>query len=638
MNWQTLSPLEFAAIWSVAAALAVWLYLLHQRARRKRVSTLRFWQSLEASAPSRRPRRIREPWALLAQLLFLLLGVLALANPRWGAESAEPRHLALVVDTSVWAQAQPQGEAPWIEQIRDEASRVIDQLETGDRVLLLRAEADAAPVLPFTVNRAALRRSLATLRPSDTVADLPRALQAAQSALAGKRRATLVYVGPGMIDESQRRRLEDFRRSLGHNGGSPRPPLQLLARRVGGDAPIDNRGITRLALRRDPARPDRWHLLVAVKNYGDGAVRARLKLSVGGHPLQEQALSLAAGETVGARAEFAWAEGGLLLAELDPPDALAADNRARAYLPAFRPVRVAVLTTDPQALSPVLSANPYLRCEFLPPDGRAALPPQVVIHDAGMALGEPLAENSIVFLRGSGAGARQVRLTAWNAQHPVTRWVRTRDISVQSAAQIRPRLSDTVLAWADGAPLILAREEGGRKSVVLGFDPRQSNLPLQPAFPLLLAGAIEWMTGAVEDTSDPVTAGEAALPADGSPVRVYTPAGQEMPFARQGDQLHLLLFYSGLYRVRSAEGERKIAVNIPPLPGDRWRPGGAESAVLEKRGFGSAGSELWRWLLLLAMLPLWAEGWLASPVPGAGMARPPAQPQQPQPPQQEAPA
>lgn len=600
MNWLFLTPGEFLVMWSAAAATAVLLYLLYRKPRRRVVSTLRFWQDVETSAQPRRRRLLNEPWPLLAQLLFLLLAILALANPRWGGRSAERRHVALLVDTSVWAQMQPPGQASAMDSIRAEARRFLDSLPSDDRVLLLRVEADAAPVLPFTDDRAALRRALAELRPSDTVADLPRALEAAKSALQGRKGAAIAYIGPGFVDETQARRLDELRQAPANgqaNGGT-----KLLARLVGRDRPLVNRGITRLALRRDPAQPDRWQLLASIQNYGDQPAPAHLRLLVGDRVVQEQAVALKAGEAAIARAEFLWAEGGVLQAELTPADDLAADNRAVAYLPRFRPARVAVFSSDPQLLRPVLAANPYLRTEFVGPGGTPSTRPDVAIYDAVAPRGID-APNSIVFVRG--AGHKEMRLTAWNAQHPATRWVRSRDITVRLATALQAQPADAVLAWSDRTPLMLARQEGDRKAVLLAFDPRQSNLPLQPAFPLLLAGVVEWMTGAIEEMAEPVGTGEVKWP--GIAEHFYSPAGHELPFARNGNESHLLAFQSGLYRVRSAAGEQRVAANVPPLPARRWDPGPAAARRLEAGALSVSGKQLWPWLLLLALVPLWAE-------------------------------
>ena len=49
-----------------------------------------------------------------------------------------------------------------------------------------------------------------------------------------------------------------------------------------------------------------------------------------------------------------------------------------------------------------------------------------------------------------------------------------------------------MLAASFGAPLIVARERPGLRVAVVAFDPRRSDLPLRPAFPLLIANALAW--------------------------------------------------------------------------------------------------------------------------------------------------
>src|SRR5260221_5838291 len=338
MNWLALSPVEVAVVWSALAALALWLYLHHRRPQHRRVSTLRFWASVQPVAQPRR-RRLREPWALLAQVLFLLLIILAVANPRWGA-MFEGRSVVMVLDRSIWSQARPAGASPWIDTERQEAQRVLDTLPSDARVLLLPAEADAPPILPFTTDRGALRRAIAEAPISSGTADIPRALEMGKAALSGRRRGLLVYIGPGMLDEQQARSLEEFRAVMENPDDNLDLP-QFLVRLVGSEGPIQNRGITRLSLRRDAAQPDLWHLLTQLKNYSDTKTNVVLKLSVNGEPLGQRSISLSPGELTSAANEFVWEKGGLLQAEISPSDALAADDRAVVNLPTFRVIRVA---------------------------------------------------------------------------------------------------------------------------------------------------------------------------------------------------------------------------------------------------------------------------------------------------------
>jgi hypothetical protein len=612
MNWLALSPVEIAVVWAGLAATALWLYLHHRRPQRRKVSTLRFWASVQPVAQPRR-RKLREPWAFLAQILFLLLLVLALANPRWG-QAFEGRSVAMVLDTSIWSQAHSAGQPAWIDLERAEAQRLLDSLPGGDRVLLLRAEADAPPILPFTSDRASLRRAILEAQPSSVAANLPRALEMGRAALGGERRGLLVYVGPGLVNPEQARSLDQFRSEVESTDNSGLQP-QFLMRLVGDWASVQNRGITRLSLRRDAAQPDRWRLLTQLKNYGSQKADVVLAFSVNGQPIGQRKLSLAPESLANAEDEFNWDQGGTLQAEITPPDALQADDRAMVNLPAFRAVRVAVFgnTASPSAadLLSVLSSDPYVQVQILPPDLSANVSPDIAIYQ-GVNLPERPSFNSIWFLSGAAvAGSRPMRVTGWNSQHPVTRWVRTRDISVRNPAALKVAPGDTVLAYTEGdppAPLILAREQNGHRILIVGFNPHDSNFPLESAFPLLIAGSVEWMTRSVDEVADSFSTGEIDLP--GPVTKITAPSGKEVPFARKGADVHLLAFETGNYRVTGPGGETNVTVNPPSLPAQRVQPTAAEAAEVEGEPRPPAAWDLWRWLVLLAAAALWLEWWL----------------------------
>jgi Ca-activated chloride channel homolog len=612
MNWLALSPAEIALAWAALAAAALWLYLHHRRPQHRKVSTLRFWASVQPVSQPRR-RKLREPWAFLAQVLFLLLLVLALANPRWGP-AFEGRSVAIVLDTSIWSQARPAGEPAWIDQERAEALRLLDSLPGGDRVLLLRAEADAPPILPFTTDRAALRRAIVDAQPSSVAADLPRALEMGRAALGGGRRGLMVYVGPGLVNPEQARGLDEFRaevESTDNNGGQP----QFLMRLVGDWASVQNRGILRLSLRRDAAQPDRWHLLTQLKNYSNEKADVVLAFSVNGEPLGQRKVTLAPEALANAEDEFTWDKGGLLQAEISPSDALQADDRASVNLPTFRTVRVAVFASNASPfaadLLSVFSSNPYVQARILPPEFSANISPDVAIYQ-GVNLPAQPAFNSIWFLSGPPlAGSKPLRVTGWNLQHPVTRWVRTRDISVRNPASLKVEPGDTVLAYTEGdppAPLIVAREQNGRRMLIVGFNPHDSNFLLESAFPLLMAGSVEWMTHSVDEVADSLATGEIDLP--GPATKIVAPSGKEVPFARKGADIHLLALETGMYRIVAPGGETSMAVNPPALPAQRVQLTAAEAAEVEREPLPPATWDLWRWLVLLAIVALWLEWWL----------------------------
>jgi hypothetical protein len=611
MNWLALTPAEVAAAWTALAATALWLYLHHRRPRRQRVSTLRFWASVQPISQPRR-RKLREPWAYLAQALFLLLLVLALANPRWGP-GFEGRSVALVLDTSIWSQARPAGEPPWIDRERAEALRLLDTLPYGDRVLLLRAEPDAPPVLPFTTDRSALRRAILAAQPSSVAPDIPRALEMGRAALGGARRGLLAYVGPGLVDDGQERGLDQFRAETESPNSSGAQP-QFLMRLVGDVASLQNRGITRLSLRRDAAQPDRWRLLTQLKNYGNQKAEITLAFSVNGQSIGQRKLTLAPQSLSSAEDEFTWDQGGILQAQITPADALEADDRAAVTIPTFRTVHVAVFAggSSPFAadLLSVLSSDPYVQASVLPAELSAGVSPDIGIYQGASPSRTDF--NSIWFVGGpSAAGSRPVRVTGWNPQHPVTRWVRTHDISVRNPAALKAEPGDAVLAYTEGdppSPVILARERDGRRILIVGFNPHDSNMPQESAFPLLMAGSIEWMTHSVDEAADSLSTGEVDQP--GPATKILAPSGREIPFARQGANVHWLAMETGMYKIAGPNGETSVPVNPPALPEQRVQLTAAEAAEVEGEPLPPATWDMWRWLALLASAALWLEWWL----------------------------
>ena len=170
---------------------------------------------------------------------------------------------------------------------------------------------------------------------------------------------------------------------------------------------------------------------------------------------------------------------------------------------------------------------------------------------------------------------------------------------------------DTVLAYTEGdppAPLILAREQDGRRILLVGFNPHDSNFPLESAFPLLMAGSVEWMTHSVDEIADSLSTGELDLP--GPATKIIAPSGKEVPFARKGADVHLLALETGTYRIVSSGGEASVAVNPPALPAERLQLAAAETAEVEGEPLPATTWDMWRWLVVLAIVALWAEWWL----------------------------
>jgi hypothetical protein len=627
MNWGALNFWQVAGLSAVAAAVAVWLYLRQPRAARLRVSTLRFWESAPSGSASARRRKLREPLALLAQILFLILLMVALGNPRLGV-STQGRSVAIVVDAGAWSEMRTSANATWLNDVRAQAQGLLQQLPSDDRILLLRADSDGAALVPFTTDHSAVRYALANLGSSSAVADVPRALEQARSALTGgtvaaptnAKRGLLVYIGPGLMDAKQAAELDDFRQSLAtptHAGaatsGSDQPTAQpeFLVRLVGSSGPLENIGITQIALKRSAGAPDEWSVMTQVRDYNDRAARVMLSLSVGGHVFRQDELSIAPNSAASASDDFTSRSGGLLQAEVTPSDDLPADNRATIVLPSSEPVPVAVVSSRANfdaKMRAVLSANPYVKTDFLRQGEAVPSSDEVVIYDGPAPVGDTASATISFVSPAADSSDHRVRLANWNSGHPVTRWIESRDVSVRAAGSLKPGANDVVLASTPGAspePLIVAHESTNRRSVAVDFDPIDSNFTDEPAFPLLMAASIEWMTHPVAEQGDFLTAGSVDLPIALS--RIVSPSGSDVLFASDDSTVHFFAGESGLYRVTNGSSTLDVPVNVPVLPTIRMAPTASEIAPLEAQPVPIEQQDLWRWLVALAMIALWLE-------------------------------
>jgi hypothetical protein len=623
VNWSTLTLAEVAGLFAAAGAVALWLYLRQPRAARLRVSTLRFWESSPSGSSTARRWKLREPWAFIAQLLFLLFLIAALGNPRWGVVT-QGRNVAIVLDAGAWSQMHDANGATWLDSVRSRAGALLRELPSDDRIVLLRADSDGAPMVPFTTDRNLLRLAVANMQASSAVADVPRALAQGRAALgesvatpSGVRRGLLVYIGPGLVDDKQARELDDFRASLelpttnAQASEAATIPPEFLVRLMSTPTPLQDIGITQIALKRNAGAPDEWSVMTRIKNYNNLPAKVLLSLSVGGHVFQQVPVSIAAGATESANDDFTSRSGGLLQAEIAPTDGLEADNRATIDLPSSEPVSVTVVTSRAafaNKMRAVLSANPYVKTQFLKAGENPPATADVVVCDGSAPAGATNAATISFIPAGSDNTGHRVRLTNWNTAHPVTRWIQSRDVTVRAAHSVHTRAGDIVLASSSGdapEPLIVARQESRRRSVLVDFDPLDSNFTEEAAFPLLMAASVEWMTHTVQEQGDFLVSGPVDLPQPIS--RVVAPSGREVLFAGDDSSIHFFAGESGLYRITSAGQNVQVPVNVPLLPTIRMAPTSTEAAPLAPQPVPIEQQELWRWLVVLAMIALWLE-------------------------------
>ena len=554
----------FMLWWLALAVPVVALYVLKVRLRRVPVSTLMFWDRVyQEKAPRSLFERLRHLMSLLCQLLLVGLLALALADPFTDAEAAAARSLVLVLDTSASmnAPADPADPAGGtrLDAAKAEALRIVRGLRHRDRAAVVTAGAAAAVACGTTGHPPTLAEAVTAAPPTDAPGAVADALTLARRLVAGRANGRVLLLSdrdPPDADSVEGVTLLPF----GEPGG--------------------NVAVTAFQTRRSLTDPTGYEILAEVSNFHDEPVACRLDLDLAGVPVDVVPLELDAGEVW--RRTFTKTDeaGGLLEAKitfegstgddevvgLGGANLLDVDDVARAVLPARERVPVVLVTPGNLFLQQVFAANPLVDLTV-----RADVPAStpegtvLVLHrevpdalPAGPVFVVDPRSDCDLFTVGDELTNPAVAATDAADGSPLLANVRLDRVEIPKARRVKMTPGDatvTVLAEADGAPLLFtARREKG-KALVLAVDFDATDLPLRTAFPILAANALTWFTDAAGELRPAAATGAVvAVPlpdgADSEDWSVVPPSGVARPLPAGLDEVTLgPLADAGLWHV-----------------------------------------------------------------------------------------
>ena len=84
-------------------------------------------------------------------------------------------------------------------------------------------------------------------------------------------------------------------------------------------------------------------------------------------------------------------------------------------------------------------------------------------------------------------------IVEWNREHPTLRGLDLDKLYVTSALRLQHAEHWEVLASGTKGPIILARDDGGQRQIVIGFDVLESNWPFSASFPMFFHQSIQWL-------------------------------------------------------------------------------------------------------------------------------------------------
>ncbi len=632
--------MEFLTPWSLLALLAIpCIVLLHVvRPARKtvRIASNALWREVLHE------RRSRLGWArliknisLIILLLFALMSALALAEPQWLTRTVGRYDAVVVIDVSA-SMAARSGTTTRFARAIAEARALIASLPAGGRMLLMTSGAVATLRSSFESDAERLYQALDNIVATDETGRPVAALELARTLLSERERSRVYFITDRAFD------VPEVNAHATSALGSPAlSQVQLID--VGSDAA--NVAITRFDLRAQIGSAERYQVFLTVANFGPEPVRVPVAVTLDNVALIERVLTLAPGANERVIATFAGNPEGYAKASVEVDDALASDNYAYAVMERERGRLVALFSRGNVYLQSLLGAFPNTVVTRIQTLDQVAFATHAQWNDLVIVDGfdtPPLPAGRFLLFGspppGMGVEAHGTtgQVTVSGTGHSaLVRGIDFSGVSVDRAVKVAsagqggqapidalPGVSVQRLFWSDETPLALSLIDSHRRAVWLGFDPRESSFPLQAAYPLFIANAIEWLApqhagaGAGPAGVTQIAAGTRyviRVPPEVTHVAVTAPGGGVRRLAAaRGKAVAEDTSKAGIYRVSAGAERSAFAVNLTSSVESDLAPRAPLHSSTTRQNSGSAqhGIALWPMCVIAAIVLLLAEWFL----------------------------
>ncbi|HEU4964596.1 MAG TPA: VWA domain-containing protein [Bacilli bacterium] len=610
-----LSP--WMLLFLLALPAIILLYLLKRTYEKQTVPSILLWQKLLREMEANRPwQKLRRNILLLLQLLAAALFAFSLARPTVPGSAPLAAHTIAVLDLSASMAAQT-GETTRLERSKQELHDIIDSLSPQQRLTLIGMGGEAR-VLSAGNDPSQLDKVLDEVRQEYGGADYEGALSLAAALSAQDPAASVLLY------------------SDGNWGLDPKllPIFGSVTKLINGAVQAESNAneTANVGIRHAAALAigTTGSLVATVENYGEQPAAFDIQLfDAKGDLLAASSLNLPPHEQQAVTWEDLPLQDTYKVA-LTSQDALALDNEWIVLTEQSGSSNIWVATqgnlflekalalggtasvergTDPEA--PPKDAALYVYDNYLPkewPQGAVLLvnPPQGAgIVSTGDAL-EP----------------GKLQVTAPDS--PILQHVDLSKLHLQSVRDVQAVPWLQPLVKSGDTPILYAGEQEGHRIAVLAFDLHRSDLPLLPAFPLLIQHLKEDLLPAADSSlGETEVGGRVALL---SPIRetgwqVTDPSGAKRDVEPEMVEHGFTPTEPGLYRFQDEAGEQQmlLAVHTPPaestvapsqvsLPTtgggeDDPSAGGKAHTALAEQGH----REIWRYVAMLILLLTFVE-------------------------------
>jgi Ca-activated chloride channel family protein len=523
------TPLALLGLLFVPAVIA--MYLLKLRRDEAIVPSTLLWNRLVADVEANAPwQRLRRSLLLLLQLLLVIALAILAARPFIERPAGLARDIVLVIDASA-SMGATDVVPDRLTAAKQAAMDALRDLPSGGKVSVIAAGRTARVVATGSSDMGRIRRAIDSIEVTASTGDLGDALRLAAALAARSGDAQILVATDAALATAPTAAVD-----------APIGVLQVGRQR-------QNQAIVALAIRSAPSGLTK-SAFVSVANLDDVQAKRRLEVYADGALIDSRDLYV----DPQARADIVVDDitqqnkrvvDTIEIRLRDDPDGepsndrLASDDRAWAIVPRDRLRRVLLVTDGDPYLETALTYLPNTELYGVTPAkyGPSTHPEKfdLIVFDAHLPATLPatpilaIAPDRSSPLGDLAGTLKDPGIGSIDADEPILRYV---DLSTTHIAEAKklvvPAWARTVIGGPAGAPLLYAGDRAGLRSAVLAFEPRRSDLPLQVAFPILianLAGELMGASGGPNDAVRPSDPVGLAIPSGATGLHVTRPDG-----------------------------------------------------------------------------------------------------------------
>jgi hypothetical protein len=610
---QFLTPLGF-----VLAGLAIpiiLLYMLKLRRKQVQVSSTFLWEQLLREQQANAPwQKLKRNLLLILQLLILAALVFALARPALQIPTVASGSVIVLLDASASMNATDVSPSRF-DSAKDSVNAIINGLNPASSLTLILVGKTPQILIASESDKALLKAALNKAKATQGSADWESAFALAAGATRSDAiESSILIVSDGGLPES----------------GLPALPGEVQFLPVGSSS--ENVGISALALRRGENSPQ---LFAQVTNYSNKSKTVLLSFYFENELFDARQIIITANSSEGMTLDNIENIPGVYKAQISSLqsgsaiDSFSLDDTAFAVHQTSASRRVLLVSKGNLFLEQALASLPNIQAfRALPAaDGSIQIPEDpfdLYVFDG--ILPAEIPNGNLLFINPPNnpffevGGTFEKINSAEVIQHPLTRYLDWSNVHILRAKQVTlPTWADVLVQTPQG-PLVFAGQTGGQRIATIQFDLRESDLPLQIAFPILFSNLTNYLVPpSAFDATQSLAPGQslAIIPLPGTDeILIASPSNIGYSFANEAGGIKFtdtgeLGFYAVNFISKDASSAEYFAVNLFDAGESDIRPretiqiGQTEIAHTVSEKIGQY--EVWPWLALLALVILMIE-------------------------------